>query len=95
MSKDWLLLKELVPIRYTSRFDEKVCMFCLFICQVASPRRQRTHCKLRATWEERESERAKISQRDFVWRNAGAVERKQHWPIGSQLGKEPIESGMS
>jgi len=32
--------------------------------------------KLRATWEERESERSQISQKDFDWRNAGVVERK-------------------
>jgi len=30
----------------------------------------------RATQEERESERSQISQKDFGWRNAGAVERR-------------------
>jgi len=32
-----------------------------------------TDWKLRAKWEERELERSQISQKDFGWRNAGAV----------------------
>jgi len=35
-----------------------------------------THWKLRATWDERESERSRISQKDLGWRNAGALERR-------------------
>jgi len=35
-----------------------------------------THWKLRATREERESERSEISQKVTFWRNAGAVERR-------------------
>jgi len=35
-----------------------------------------THWKLRATREKRASERSQISQKDFGWRNAGAVERR-------------------
>jgi len=37
---------------------------------------QGTHWKLRAIWEEWESERSQIFQKDFGWRNAGAVERR-------------------
>jgi len=35
-----------------------------------------THWKLKATWEERESERSQISQKDFGWRNTRAMERR-------------------
>jgi len=35
-----------------------------------------THCKLSASWEERESEKVQLSQKDLVWRNAGAVDRR-------------------
>jgi len=38
--------------------------------------RGRTHWKLKATREERESERSQISQKDFGWRNAGPEERR-------------------
>jgi len=41
-----------------------------------SPAWPGTHWKLRATWEERESERSQIFQKDFGWRNAEAVERR-------------------
>jgi len=45
----------------------------------------------RAIREERESERSQIFQKNIVWRNAGAEERKV---TGSSLGKGPIESDM-
>jgi len=41
-----------------------------------NPAWPRIHWKLRATWEERELERSQISQKDFGWRNAGAVQRR-------------------
>jgi len=40
-----------------------------------SPALPGSHWQLRATREERESERSQISQKDFGWKNAGAVER--------------------
>jgi len=54
------------------------------------------HWKLKATLEERESERSQTFQKDFGRKIAGAVDwwRGGQVPIGSQLGKEPIESGM-
>jgi len=42
-----------------------------------------THWKLRATREERVSERSQILLKEFGWES------------GSQFGKRPIESGMS
>jgi len=36
-----------------------------------------THWKFRATREERESERAQISQKNFGWKNARVVERRE------------------
>jgi len=41
-----------------------------------SPAIPGTHWKLRATREERESERSQIFQKDFGRRNAGAEERR-------------------
>jgi len=42
---------------------------------------------------DRELERFKIAQKDFGWRNAGPWKGGRR-PIGSQLGKGPIESGI-
>jgi len=53
-----------------------------------------THWKLRDTREEKKLERAQIFQKDFGWRNVEAVKIRTS-PIGSQLRKGPIVSGMS
>jgi len=52
-----------------------------------------TDWKLRAIRKEREAERSQISQKDFGWRNAGAVKRRvmADW---ESVKKRPIESDM-
>jgi len=56
-----------------------------------SPAWPETHWNLKALWEVRESEWSQISQKDFGWRNAGAL-KGMRGLIGRQLGKGPIES---
>jgi len=50
-----------------------VKQICHFITRKSSVTRDLP--MLIATWKERESERSQISQKDFGWRNAAAVER--------------------
>jgi len=54
-----------------SSFSERVRQFIAGKSSVTG-----NQLELRATREERESERFQISQKYFGWRNAGAVERK-------------------
>jgi len=54
-----------------SGFGKRVCQF------ISGKFSMTGHpLEVRATREERDSERSQISQNDFSWRNAGAVERK-------------------
>jgi len=58
-----------------SGFGKRVCPFI-------SGKSRRTHWKLRATREERKSERSQISQKDFSWRNAGDRGEKGEGRLG-------------
>jgi len=75
-------------MKVCSGFGEQVCQFITGESIITE-----THWKLRATRDERESKRTQISQKDFSWRNLGAVERKASAKWES-VGKRPIKSGV-
>jgi len=60
-----------------SGFGDRVCPFISEkFSMIGNP------LKVRAIREKRESERSQISQKDFGWRNAGAVERRVKGLLG-------------